>query len=515
MPVHLEYDEESEGDDGLFGSDDEEQGHDETDDILPDTRRPVVVPASAIMAASASLSRHVEPKDKHPAPPTPDERYQELHRHRAFLSPAVETGIPSLKGMTMRVILQNASRIDDIGGLTYKEMAVFLDQLPRAQLVEIEENCPHILTDTDWLWEGFLIKEFPLFYPKCREKGGEARTSGWRRKFSEAFQEAEERKAKAAERIRMKYAEAEKDRQDKKIRLIDNFVATPKGRRGGHTLRDARIGKQSQPTRYIAQKQIRTASVMNRARADMQRQRVALTHASGKYVPPPSRPVARSSTSSYDNPYASSTTNSVPESHPRHPNYIPADKLVHGPRLPPRVPKPLSKPGSPPDVDRFPGSRRTEPEARSTLPDHIKPTPTPKPERFRIDDYKTSKTPSTRDIRRPQVQNFNPDTASKGKGKVDFFARPQAAGQSKRPMSVDEEPLPNVKRPCTDTSDEASASRPPPPYHNPPAPGDTPSFLLKKKTNRHSGPQRTTTTTLEAVKRSIAHPSNRVPGRRR
>jgi elongin-A len=78
-------------------------------------------------------------------------------------------------------------------------MAIFIDQLPRSQLQEVEENCPvsdtlrvhratsdgqHILKDTDWLWEGFLIKEFPLFYTKCREKGGLPRTSGWRRKFA-------------------------------------------------------------------------------------------------------------------------------------------------------------------------------------------------------------------------------------------------------------------------------------------------------------------------------------------
>ncbi|BEJ16873.1 hypothetical protein CspHIS471_0602740 [Cutaneotrichosporon sp. HIS471] len=510
MPNPLEYDEESDDDEGLFGSDDEEQGDVNIDDILPDTRKPVV-PVNPTTATSVSLNGHATSKPVNSSTlVTPDERYQELSCQRARLSPSVEAGVQSLKSMAMRVILQNASRIDDLGDLTYKEMAVFIDELPRAQLAVLEENCPHLLKDTDWLWEGFLIKAYPLFYPKCREKSGEPRTSGWRRKFAEAFQEAEERKAKAAERIKQKYAEADKARQDKKIRVIDNFVAPPKGRRGGHTLRDARVGKQSQPTSYIAQKQVRTASVMNRARADMQRQRVALTHASGKFVASPSRPIVSSSSSAYDNPYARSTSAS-------------AGSLVHGPLITPRVPKTLPQAKSTPEADPFPGSHRTDPAARSTLPDHLKPTPTPKQERFRIDDYRMTKAPPTRDIHKPQVQNFNPDKADKGKAKVDFFARPQPAGQSKRPLPGNEEAVPDGKRPRTDALEEAPtlasppsgpSSRPPPPHRNSPVPGDTPSFLLKKRTNRHNGPQRAVTTTLEAVKRSAAKPANRVPRRR-
>ncbi|BEI86036.1 hypothetical protein CcaverHIS002_0603230 [Cutaneotrichosporon cavernicola] len=499
MPNLLEYDEESDGNDDLFGSDDEEQGDDNIDDILPDTRKPLV-PLNHSTSTSVFLTGHATSKPVNSSTlVTPDERYQELVCQRARLSPPVDAGVQSLKSMVMRVILQNASRIDDIGDLTYNEMAVFIDELPRAQLTVLEENCPHLLKDTDWLWEGFLIKAYPLFYPKCREKNGQPRTSGWRRKFAEAFQEAEERKAKAAERIKQKYAEEDKARQDKKIRVIDNFVAPPKGRRGGHTLRDARVGKQSQPTSYIAQKQVRTASVMNRARADMHRQRVALTHASGKFVPSPSRPIVSSSTS------------------------VSAGSLVHGPLITPRVPKTLPQAKSTPEANHFPGSHRTDPAARSTLPDHLKPTPTPKQERFRIDDYRMTKAPPVRDIHKPQVQNFNPDKADNGKAKVDFFTRPQPAGQPKRPLPGNEAAMPNGKRTRTDTLGEAltlasppsgPSSRPPPPHRNSPAPGDTPSFLLKKKTNRHNGPQRAVTTTLEAVKRSAAKPVNRVPRRR-
>jgi hypothetical protein len=135
-----------------------------------------------------------------------------------------------------------------------------------------------------------------------------------------------------------------------------------------------------------------------------------------------------------------------------------------------------------------------------------------------------TKTAPMRDIHKPQVQNFNPDKVDKGKAKVDFFARPQPAAKLKRPLPNDDDEK-TGKRARTDTPDDAAASPSagppahsnspaPPPHRNSPAPGDTPSFLLKKKTNRHNGPQRITTTNVDAVKRSIAKPGNRVPRRR-
>lgn len=81
------------------------------------------------------------------------------------------------------MILANSARIWDIGGLEYPLCAELLDQLPREQLAEIETQSEHIKPDTDWLWETFVIDEYPLYYETCREKNGKHRSSGWRRMY--------------------------------------------------------------------------------------------------------------------------------------------------------------------------------------------------------------------------------------------------------------------------------------------------------------------------------------------
>jgi hypothetical protein len=41
----------------------------------------------------------------------------------------------------------------------------------------------HVKKDTDWLWEWFLLQDFPLFHERCYLREGEPRTSGWRRMY--------------------------------------------------------------------------------------------------------------------------------------------------------------------------------------------------------------------------------------------------------------------------------------------------------------------------------------------
>lgn len=101
------------------------------------------------------------------------------------------------------MIRRNSGRIWDIGGLEYTQVAEFLDGCNRDQLEEIENNstvgrhvlsfgvtdpCPqHIKKDTDWLWERFVVEDYPVYYGSCRERKGQQRTSGWRRMYQVSY----------------------------------------------------------------------------------------------------------------------------------------------------------------------------------------------------------------------------------------------------------------------------------------------------------------------------------------
>lgn len=366
------------------------------------------------------------------------------------------------------------------------------------------------MKETDWLWEGFLIQDYALYYERIREtKSGVPRTKGWRAKYAvsglllfswlrvglagplspaapladrqEAMEEAETRKQKAAARISKGYAAMEKERQDRKIKVIDSFIAAPKGSRG-HSFRTARTGKAAASS-YQPLKKAQTA--INKARNDSQRARVALTHASGKFIPPPPSmsPAASSSSSHgpYHNPWVAAELHSTHTSNPRHPNYIRPDQMVSGSRIPPsRIPKPLVQPTekakakAPEPVTPFPGARPTEPAARVALPAHIKPSPPVATERFRIDDN----APKTRAIPKPKVSNFVPESS---KPKLDFFARPGSSSTKRAAPQVGQG---DVKRPRVESA-EASASPPasPPVSRFPPRKPPRPmaDILFQKK----------------------------------
>lgn len=201
----------------------------------------------------------------------------------------------------------------------------------------------------------------------------------------------------------------EAERQSKKIVKLNTFVAPKKGKSLAQTRRGYSASQPTPPPPNRAQ------SAIAKARNDAARARVALTHASGKYIPPPvaapRKPTtARGEGDLFKNPYlasngASSSSTSAPP------------KPVAGPRLPaPRIPRPKGV---------FPDAYNTKDEAarRAALPvSIIARPPSPPRERFRIDDTPRTSVP----IPKPKVDNFKPSKP------LPFFSGPPVMGV-KRP----------------------------------------------------------------------------------
>jgi hypothetical protein len=184
-----------------------------------------------------------------------------------------------------------------------------------------------------------------------------------------------------------------------------------------------------------------------------------MTHASGKYVPPPStRP--RPTTGQPDlfkNPYLQQP--SATSSHRFPVGNAPAYPPITGPRLPrPRAPSAAKRTSvqtndtrNPSPPSRLQGSFRTSQlnEHRKALPPHLQSStrpshsPEPKAERFKIADSNTKS--KFHEVKRPEVANFAPpkksgvvvdffgDGARGPKGFLESLGRAQAAERSGSP----------------------------------------------------------------------------------
>ncbi|ADV25171.1 elongin-A [Cryptococcus gattii E566] len=345
-------------------------------------------------------------------------------------------GVRSLKSITMSVVQANSGRIWDIGDLEYSLVKPFIDEVPMEQLAEIEANSPHIKKDTDWLYEIFLLQDYRLFHERCRERQGQHRTTGWRKMYKKAKEDAAERQLQAADRVAARYKQLEEEKKSKSIIVLDRVIPDKKRTRGrgrsGSSIGSSSSSRTAGATTAIA-----------KARAEVQRARIALTHASGRHVPPTRTQthVQRVASSQlFKNPFlpngsASTSSTGYPPAPPPPQSRLPPPKSLRNSldRITSisKNRKQLQHSLSSPISGSFPTSQYSQ--VRAALPTHLSGrTGTrsfqPSPERFRIDD--SGKKKEFKEIHKPQVKNFEAPKLEKEKSKqkVDFFGHGGADG---------------------------------------------------------------------------------------
>nr|XP_031858448.1 uncharacterized protein CI109_006093 [Kwoniella shandongensis]KAA5525520.1 hypothetical protein CI109_006093 [Kwoniella shandongensis] len=469
----LEYAEE----DDLFGTE-VEQGAQCTPDVVP---LPTINPSVPIQSSSTTLRPTSSTQTRTPLYPAisqpprsahrdAESRLMELRQKRIArdVEEPLERGVRSLKSLCMTVIKANSPRIWDIGDLEYSLIKPFVDELPMEQLVEIEANSPHIKKDTDWLYEIYLLQDHPLFHERCRERQGEPRTSGWRRMYRKAKEDAIERQHHAADRVAARYKQLEEEKAAKRIVVMDKIMPDKKPTsRGGSGWGRPKSGGSGSSSGALGPK---PANAIAKARVEAQRARVALTHASGRYIPPPPSTKRTGESELFKNPYLPPTSSST-SYHTSSPNpWAPA-----GPRIPP--PRTISRqtPRAAINVDRgsspsspkspIPGAFPTSQTAhyRAALPNHLSDRQTitkseqgKKEEgRFRIEgDGRPKK--QFKEIRKPEVVNFEAPKLQKEKphAKVDFFG-----GASKTVASSPTAKVGEKRKLGTDPDDESNGEK--------------------------------------------------------
>ncbi|EAL17845.1 hypothetical protein CNBL1070 [Cryptococcus deneoformans B-3501A] len=440
MPDPLEYAEEED----LFGSEGE---YDTTDPFTLENVNPSVPIATPTTLPIASISRPATQRTRQQVYPhisrsavsgrnDGEARLQELRNlKKKGKEEPPKFGVRSLKNIAMGVVQANSGRIWDIGDLEYSLVKPFIDEVPMEQLAEIEANSPHIKKDTDWLYELFMLQDYRLFHERCRERQGEPRTTGWRKMYKKAKEDAAERQLQAADRVAARYKQLEEEKKSKSIVVLDRVVPD-KRRSRGRGRGGSSIGSSSSSRTAGA------ASAIAKARAEAQRARIALTHASGRYVPPAQTQTHAQRVASsqlFKNPFlpsgsASTSSTGYPPAPSPPQSRLPPPKSLRNSldRISsiPKSRKQLQHPLSSPISGSFPTSQYSQ--MRAALPAHLSGrtgTSSPQPsERFRIDGDRKKK--EFKEIRKPQVKNFEAPKLEneKSKEKVDFFGGAGADG---------------------------------------------------------------------------------------
>ncbi|OXM75733.1 elongin-A [Cryptococcus neoformans Bt63] len=443
MPNPLEYAEEED----LFGSEGE---YDPTDlftleNVNPSV--PIVTPTTSHPIASTSrpakqrIREQIYPHISKAAVSGRNDGEARLKELRDLKKKGKEEppkfGVRSLKNIVMSVVQANSGRIWDIGDLEYSLVKPFIDEVPMEQLAEIEANSPHIKKDTDWLYELFMLQDYRLFHERCRERYGEPRTTGWRKMYKKAKEDAAERQVQAADRVAARYKQLEEEKKSKSIVVLDRVVPDKRRSKGrGRGRGGSSIGSSSSSRTAGA------ASAIAKARAEAQRARIALTHASGRYVPPMQTQTHAQRVASsqlFKNPFlpsgsASTTSTGYPPGPPPPQSRLPPPKSLKNTlnRIPStsKSRKQLQSPLSSPISASFPTSQYSQ--MRAALPTHLSgrtgASSSQPSERFRIEG--DGKKKEFKEIHKPRVKNFEAPKLErqKSKEKVDFFGGAGADG---------------------------------------------------------------------------------------
>ncbi|WVQ78858.1 hypothetical protein IAT38_000949 [Cryptococcus sp. DSM 104549] len=470
MPQLLEYEEED-----LFGSGDEYSQDGPLANIntsvpiaspsRPATAGPSRLPPASPPPATTQTYPHISRSTGGPVKKSGDARLLELRAKRIPEKAAERerTGVRSLRSSCMAVIKANSLRIWDIGDVEYSLVKSFIDELPMNQLIEIENNSPHIKKDTDWLWEIFLLQDYRLFHDRCRERQGEPRVSGWRRMYRKAKEDAAERQLQAADRVAARYKQLEDEKKSKRIVVMDKVMPDKKPRGGGGGWgRSSSVGSRSvgsagsRASSVGSSSKSSGASAIAKARQEAQRARVALTHASGRYVPPTqtksaAQRLAERDTSLYKNPYISKHASPVPSA-PDYAKPVSSVRMQSGRIPPPRstatAPR-AAAPSSPqrrrreasPPSSPIPGSYPSSQAAqvRAALPAHLAgragPSSAAAPEgRFRIEGDGKGKQRAFKEIKKPQAKNFEAPTlpSERRREHVDIFEELRPLGDQRK-----------------------------------------------------------------------------------
>ena len=131
--------------------------------------------------------------------------------------------VPSLKTIALRTCERHYAHIDDVGGIQFDLLYTILRRCSSDQLRLIELKSPHLVADTPKIWKEWLYRDFPEVAAKESQKSVTRNSDPvrWRRAYREASNLRDLRHEEAQKKVKARFAEEEKVRNESKTIKID------------------------------------------------------------------------------------------------------------------------------------------------------------------------------------------------------------------------------------------------------------------------------------------------------
>ncbi|KAJ3088860.1 hypothetical protein HK102_007757 [Quaeritorhiza haematococci] len=150
--------------------------------------------------------------------------------------------VPTLKEVCIKTLQNNVNALDYLGEVPYYLIKPVLERCTPAQLANIEFHNEHIMDESDELWKGHSIRDF-IDVRRSHETGTLKEPESWRELYEDKQHEAEEKMERLGERLRNVKQNMEKEREARKVQVLNGIVPVPKKKTGWWSNSDHLLGR--------------------------------------------------------------------------------------------------------------------------------------------------------------------------------------------------------------------------------------------------------------------------------
>ncbi|KAK9456048.1 RNA polymerase II transcription factor SIII subunit A-domain-containing protein [Dipodascopsis uninucleata] len=128
--------------------------------------------------------------------------------------------VPRLFDICLQQCISNATRITDVGDVTYEVVKPVLEKMGPSQLYTVEQNSPHLVPETDELWVELIKKDFS---PQEVQEYNISTSDDIRQRYFDLMEAKRVRITHASAMVKAQYDALAKEKAKNRIVTLDIF----------------------------------------------------------------------------------------------------------------------------------------------------------------------------------------------------------------------------------------------------------------------------------------------------